>query len=307
VWALLLVPVALYYVVGATPGAARVQDDLERPGLFHLLVVLPAVAGLGFLAWQLVAGARGLPAALGLPDGERAARVQLRLATALGALALGAVTLGAWLLGTRPGGRVLSNVHVLDALATGLLIAGIVLAVGAVVFFPPSIGVVAATTTAGTTILVPTATVSGAFVTTATLGAGSIVLSNAASNAADAGRPGSGPGSPGSPGSPVPDIPQKPPAKMPEVRHWKLRRIVDDLYRGTTNSERVGDGTTMDAVRNEIRTGRPTEGRWHSQKARDCITRLDRWLERFGSQATATDREWAYRLRGQLQKALEGT
>jgi len=40
------------------------------------------------------------------------------------------------------------------------------------------------------------------------------------------------------------------------VRDWTPRNIVDDLWNGTRNPNHVGDGTTMDAVRNELRTSR---------------------------------------------------
>jgi hypothetical protein len=179
-----------------------------------------------------------------------------------------------------------------------------VLVVGAFVFFPPSIGVVGVATAGGATVLVPTVTASGAFATTAALGAGGIVLSQAASvgaSRAAAGRPGSGGGSSG-----VPDMPQKPPARWPQVRHWKLRNIVDNLFKGTRTSNRIGDGTTMDAVRNELRTGRPTQGVFHTEKARGEIRALERWLERYGPTASREDRLWAWRLRAELQKALRG-
>jgi hypothetical protein len=164
--------------------------------------------------------------------------------------------------------------------------------------------VVGVATAGGATVLVPTVTASGAFATTAALGAGGIVLSQAASAGASraaAGRPGSGGG-----GSGVPDMPQKPPARWPQVRHWKLRNIVDNLFKGTRASNRIGDGTTMDAVRNELRTGRPTQGVFHTEKARGEIRALERWLERYGPTAPREDRLWAWRLRAELQKALRG-
>jgi hypothetical protein len=304
VWALLLVPVLAYYLIGTTPFAGGVQDALERRGLFHLILVLPAAVGLVLLTWQVVAGARTLPAVLRLPYAEPAARAQFRLVTALGAGGLGVVVLGSWLRGARPGARVLSNVHVLDALSSLLLAAGIVLVVGAFVFFPPSIGLVAVATAGGATVLVPTVAASGAFTTTAALGVGGIVLSQAAAagaNRAGGGRSGSGGGSSG-----VPDMPQKPPARWPQVRHWKLRNIVGNIFKGTRNPDRIGDGTTMDAVRNELRTGRPTEGFFHLEKARTEIRALNRWLERYGPTASREDRLWAWRLRAELQKALRG-
>ena len=41
----------------------------------------------------------------------------------------------------------------------------------------------------------------------------------------------------------------------PEVSIRKLQNLVGNLYKGTTNPNRAGHGTTMDAIRNEIATG----------------------------------------------------
>jgi hypothetical protein len=305
VWFALLVPSFLYLVVGSTPWAAGVQDALAHPVPFVALVVVPAVLVLALLGWQLVASARRLPAALRVPNGEVAARLQLRIATGLGAVGLGVLTFGAWLRGAAPDGRVLSNVHVLDALSSLLLVAGLALLIAAFVFFPPSIGFVAAGT-AGASVLVPTIAVSGAFTTTAGLGVASILLSQAA-DGAGAGGPSRGgqPGGSGGSGG-VPDLPQRPPPPRPPVRSWRLRNIVDDLWKGTRNPNRVGDGTTMDAVRNELRTGRPTEGVFHSQKAEESISALRNWLRDHGPAASRQDRLWARRLISDLQRALRG-
>lgn len=58
----------------------------------------------------------------------------------------------------------------------------------------------------------------------------------------------------------------------PVVSNTKLQNIVNDLYKGTTNPSRVGTGTTADAVRNELATGLPTGGKFHSEKARSTST-----------------------------------
>jgi len=104
----------------------------------------------------------------------------------------------------------------------------------------------------------------------------------------------------------VPDLPQEPAPPKPPVHHGRLRRIVDDLWQGTSNPGRVGDGTTMDAVRNEVLTGRPTNGRFHLDTARHAHARLTSWLDEYGSSASRTDRSWAWELRARLQRALEG-
>jgi hypothetical protein len=54
----------------------------------------------------------------------------------------------------------------------------------------------------------------------------------------------------------------------PQVGSTKLRDLVNNLYKGTTNPNLVGNGTTMDPIRNEIATGVPTGGRMHTIKGR---------------------------------------
>jgi RsiW-degrading membrane proteinase PrsW (M82 family) len=299
-WAALLVPAFLYYVAGSTRYLHDVQDWLEQPGVFHVLLLGPGLAVLALLAWQLAGAARALPAALRAPDGDAAARLQLRLATGAGAGGLGLVLLAAWLDGTRPQSGVLNNVHVLDALSSLLLVAGIALVIAAVLFFPPSIGLAVMATGTGLTVLVPTIAVSGAFVTAATLGVGSILLSQAAGRGSGSGSSG------GSGGGSVPDIPQGPVARPPAVRDYKLKRIVDSLFREPSGPNHIGDGSTMDAVRNELLTGRPTGGSFHSIKANNTIRALNRWLAERGPGATRQDRLWAQELREQLKRVLEG-
>lgn len=47
-----------------------------------------------------------------------------------------------------------------------------------------------------------------------------------------------------------------------------------------TNPNRVGRGTTADAIRNELATGQPTSGRFHFTKGDQMITRLEKWLSK---------------------------
>ncbi len=301
VWAVLLVPALVYYGLGSTPAAAGIQKTLAGRLPFLLVLAAPAVLGCGLLVWQLAVLVRTLPAVLRAPAAEVAARVQLRIATGLGSLVLAAATVWAWARGTRASSTLLSGVHVLDALSMLLLVAGVALLVAAFVFFPPSIGLAAVVTTTGLEILVPTIAVSGAFATTAGLGAMGIVLSQAADNASGTGGTSGGGG-----GDSVPDLPQQPPRPRPQVRDWKLRRIVDNLWKGTDNPNHVGDGTTMDAVRNELRTGRPTEGRFHTEKAQTELNALERWIKRYGPTASREDTKWAWRLKNELQQLLGG-
>jgi len=300
-WAALLVPAFLYFVAGTTPATDGLQDTLERPALFALLFVIPAGFCLVLLAWQVVAGLHGLPGALRLASGELPAVVQFRVATALGASLFGVLGLAAWLTGTSPSRRLMTSFHALDALDSLLLAGGLALMLAAFVFFPPSIGLSAVERSDGATALVPTVAVSGGFTALSVLGLNGVLLSRAVGNSGGgAARP------PAGVGRSVPDLPQEKPPPKPAVHHWRLRRIVDDLWRGTEDPGRVGDGTTMAAVRNEVLTGRPTHGRFHLDKAGQSVDRLTHWLDEYGSSASRTDRQWAWRLRAELARASRG-
>jgi hypothetical protein len=88
------------------------------------------------------------------------------------------------------------------------------------------------------------------------------------------------------------------------VRHWRLRNIVDQLWKGSTNPDRVGDGTTMDAARWEIRSGQLTHGHDHIAKSRDMLNGLDKWLRANEKTATPADVRWARRLQAELVEIL---
>jgi len=57
-----------------------------------------------------------------------------------------------------------------------------------------------------------------------------------------------------------------PKAAVPQVTNPKLRNYVDNLYKGAKGPNPIGTGSTAAAVRNELLTGLPTHGRFHSQK-----------------------------------------
>jgi hypothetical protein len=103
----------------------------------------------------------------------------------------------------------------------------------------------------------------------------------------------------------VPDMPQKSPAPRPSVSDTRLGNLVENLYKAIKSSERVGDGTTMDAIRNEIRTGRPTGGCFHTTKGKETLRGLQNWLRR-NPAASGADRSVAENLIRQLDDALGG-
>ncbi len=91
----------------------------------------------------------------------------------------------------------------------------------------------------------------------------------------------------------------------PQVASPKLQNIVDNLYKGTTNPGRVGNGTTMDAIANELETGLPTGGKFHSIKGQDSLNGLVKWLDQNPS-APYSDRLVAQSLADELSALLGG-
>jgi hypothetical protein len=172
-WAILALPPLIYFLLGTTPAIAGIQTVLGLTGLLPLLVLL-SLAGLALITWNVVAGLRALPAAVRGADSEVAARIQFRIAAGMGALALGVVSLTALAAGTRLDQRVISNLHVLDAISDLLLYGGIALLLAGLIFFPP-VGAVALAE--GGVILIPTIT--SGFLTLGTLGTAGVVLSQA--------------------------------------------------------------------------------------------------------------------------------
>lgn len=90
----------------------------------------------------------------------------------------------------------------------------------------------------------------------------------------------------------------------PNVSNQKLQNIVDDLYKGQGGKNTIGNGTAMDAVRNEIKTGLPTNGKFHSIKAQETINRLQRRLR--AGDLTPAETNIANELIKDLQNALGG-
>jgi hypothetical protein len=92
---------------------------------------------------------------------------------------------------------------------------------------------------------------------------------------------------------------------VPQVTNSKLKNLVDNLFKGTKVPNPIGTGSTADAVRNELRTGLPTFGRFHSQKAQETINGLANWLRK-NPNASHSDRLVAQSLLDDLKAALGG-
>jgi len=88
----------------------------------------------------------------------------------------------------------------------------------------------------------------------------------------------------------------------PVVENPRLQNVVNDLYKGVSNPDRVGNGTTADAVRSEAETGQPTGGTFHTQKAQQYSNALTKLLS--GGTLNPRDRIVAQSLLDDLQAAL---
>ena len=93
-------------------------------------------------------------------------------------------------------------------------------------------------------------------------------------------------------------------SQKPVVSNQKLQNIVKDLYKGQGGPNQIGTGTTMDAVRNEILTGLPTHGTFHTQKLLQYKNALNSTL-RTGN-LDAHDTAVARALLDDIVKALSG-
>ena len=84
----------------------------------------------------------------------------------------------------------------------------------------------------------------------------------------------------------------------------KLQNYVDQLFKGVDNPGRVGDGTTMDAIRHELLTGGTVHNRRHVIKGEETLRGLERWL-RNNADAAASDRSLAQKLVVEIREALQ--
>jgi hypothetical protein len=88
----------------------------------------------------------------------------------------------------------------------------------------------------------------------------------------------------------------------PVVSDPKLADLIDELYRPNA---KIGSGSTAAAVRQELATGQPVGGAFHTQKAEDSIRSLERWLTQ-NPTALQGDRAAAENIIKDLRNALEG-
>lgn len=90
----------------------------------------------------------------------------------------------------------------------------------------------------------------------------------------------------------------------PTVSDKKLQKTIKELYKGQNQKERIGDGTMMCAIREELRSGEPTKNRFHSIKGKNTITELDNHIG--SGRLNTNEKAIARALRDDLKKALSG-
>lgn len=292
IWLTLMVPALLLVLVGSFPSRVDLQKSLSTGTGANIMLGF-AAAALIWILWRLIAALIEVRRTAASPLGEPIATARLRVLVALGALSTGTLLLYLRLSGTHLDDRLPLNAHLLDALDDFLMVLGVTLTILAVVaLFPPG-GLALATggvVAGGLSLEAATA-----------LGLSGILLMTAGSR----GRTTSGSSS-GSSGRTEPEptgVERREPATKPEVQDPKLRNLVDNLFKEHTRPDRVGDGTTMDAVRNELMTGRNTQGKNHIEKAEQTKRDLARWVEEHPD-ASPHDRKVARILMNRLTNAL---
>ncbi|WP_040422169.1 hypothetical protein [Actinopolymorpha alba] len=87
------------------------------------------------------------------------------------------------------------------------------------------------------------------------------------------------------------DIPKRPPPPKPNATNPRLKNIIDNLWKHAGKPGTAGDGTTFDALRNELLTGRPSNGIFHMQKAIESMRGLQKIID--NPSTSAADRQIA--------------
>jgi hypothetical protein len=85
-----------------------------------------------------------------------------------------------------------------------------------------------------------------------------------------------------------------------DVTDPELKRVIDELF----DPSDMIPGGTAGAVRHERLTGQPTKGRWHTQKAQNRATQLQRMVD--SGRLDGWDQQVAQWLLDDLRYALNG-
>jgi hypothetical protein len=101
----------------------------------------------------------------------------------------------------------------------------------------------------------------------------------------------------GLPIDPAKGVPQ------PTVTDPYLANVVKDMYKGARMPNPIGTGSTADAIRYEISTGKQVGGTYHKLKGTQYSNGLVRWL-RDNPNASATNRIAAQSILDDLRAAI---
>ena len=92
--------------------------------------------------------------------------------------------------------------------------------------------------------------------------------------------------------------------KKPTAKNKSLKNFIDSLYKGQGNPNQVGNGTTMDSIRYEIKTGNMVEGKFHSQKGQEFMNGINKLIN--GGTLDADDLKIAKAIVEDIANALAG-
>lgn len=223
-WLVLLILPIGYFLIGGQPALSGVQNLYEDGGLFIPTVVVSIAAGL-WTGWTVLAGLRALPSLRGQPLADRSASAGLLLLMRAGILVLVVVGLLAVARGTPGDGHLVPTSHILDAVGNALLVAGLLLAILALITAPP-LGLVAIA--GGGSMLVWTgvsAALASDLVIAGVVGGVGLLLNEAAEASGGGSGSGSGSGSGGkTPTERLFDNPKQVRGRPPD----EVERLLDD-------------------------------------------------------------------------------
>ncbi|MFE7593287.1 RHS repeat domain-containing protein, partial [Kitasatospora sp. NPDC057512] len=103
-----------------------------------------------------------------------------------------------------------------------------------------------------------------------------------------------------------------PRAVTPKVTNTKFQGILDDIYPKPEYQSVTGSGKAAEALKEELKTGKQTKGKWHLEDNADLMTRLTKLLEgdrkgQKGFQLTDDERKLALKEAEELWDALNNT
>jgi len=103
-------------------------------------------------------------------------------------------------------------------------------------------------------------------------------------------------------------VAKRAPRPRPRADSNRLKNIIDDIWKHAGKPGTAGDGTTFDALRNELRTGMPSNGIFHFEKAATYMNALRKIMNDVGRDApySAHDKQVASELFDMFVQAWKG-